>query len=478
VATWLNPLSPQYPATLPDAAAWLAQEPMWFNPYGFPTLYQYSNAAFLLVGETIRVQTGQSYWAWVQNEVLSPLGITRIHVAPSEHADLTANDVRHQMAELTVIPSELHTDRRRRCALYAEDLYFKRVSGGLSASVVDYVRLLSGAFDLQGADSILFLTPTRDAMLQALTYPQYNATTTIRETCSAAMSWQSRPGGVTAYQKNGLLPTNATAEVSWRDDGISWAVFFNSPRSGVSRDAMHDRIEAITSWPNLDLFPTYGLPSFPQRPRIGSVSPGTLANVTSGHFTLTGLRFDTATRVNFGFTQVTSTQPTDWATGWFEIVDPTTIRFHPPQGRNPGTYALSVGNAVGASPSVDVAIAANLPFQLAAPAVVARNQPWSAWIARGITSGLTEAGGFGILCVSFSNQPSSAPGIVSLGLGNQFTDLLTSGTFQFDPSNEAHRFDLPPLPGGTVYLEAVGFEATAPNPFPLLTTNTTATTRL
>jgi CubicO group peptidase (beta-lactamase class C family) len=476
VAEWLNPTSPQYPVSLAAAADWLAMQPMLFNPYGLPTYAEYSNAAYLLVGEVIRVRTGMSYWTFVQNEVLSPLGITRMHVAPSEYSQLTANDVRHHMAELTVEPSERYTDRRRRCSLYAEDLYFKRASGGLSASVVDYVRLLAGAFDLQGADSVLFLTPTRDDLLQTLSYPKFSNPAETSTVCTAGMAWSSRPGGVTAYSKGGWLPSNATADVCWRDDGIAWAVFFNSPRSGASTDEMNNRIEAITSWPNVDLFPSYGLPAFPQRPRIEAVTPASRNNVTSGYFTLTGKRFDTATHVNFGFSQITSSSPNDWGNGYFTVLSPTSMRVHPPQGRAPGTYALAVANAVGASPAVNVDLTANPTFFLGAPAQVG-GQPFAVWIARGTTSGITQPTGFGILCLSFSNQPSAVPGIVSLGLGNGFTDFLTSGAFQFSATTSAYRFDLPPLPSGTVYLEAVGFDLTWPSVFPLLSTNTTATTR-
>ncbi|MEO6597469.1 MAG: hypothetical protein ABIP94_22220, partial [Planctomycetota bacterium] len=136
------------------------------------------------------------------------------------------------------------------------------------------------------------------------------------------------------------------------------------------------------------------------------------------------------------------------------------------------------GNAVGASNSISVDMLVNLSFRIGAPTVVNPNQAFSAYIARGTASGLTTVGGFGMLCLSFSNQPSAAPGIVSLGLGNQFADLVTSGAFQFSPTTYAFRFDLPPLPSGTVYLEAVGFDITAPSLFPLVTTNTVGTTRL
>ena len=478
VAEWLNPASPVYPVSMASGASWLATQSMNYDPSALPTLAGYSNSAYLLAAEMIRVRTGQSFLSFLQSDVMAPLGITRIRVAPSEYADLAVDDVRHQLTKLELLPSERYTDGRRRAAQYAEDLYFKRGSGGMAASVVDYVRLLSGVFDLQGSDSILYLTPTRTAMLNRLSFPKYDAPTENSEVCLAGMAWEPRPGGVYAYSKGGWLPTNATADVCWRTDGVSWAVFFNSGQSGASGDAINTRIEAITNWPNIDLFPSHGLPAYPQRAQIEDSTPSFLFNVSTNALSLTGKRFDTVTHVNWGFTQITSTSPTNWANGYFVVTSPTTMAVYPPQGRTPGTVSVTVGNAVGASNPISVDMLSNLTFRIAAPTVVNPNQAWSAYIARGTVSGLTTAGGFGILCLSFSNQPSAAPGIVSLGLGNQFTDLVTSGAFQFPSTTNAFRFDLPPLPNGTVYLEAVGFDITAPSLFPLLTTTTVGITRL
>ncbi|MEO6596605.1 MAG: serine hydrolase, partial [Planctomycetota bacterium] len=458
VAEWLSPSSPQYPVSMASAANWLAAQSMNYDPSAVPTLAGYSNSAYLLAAEVIRVRTGQSYLTFLQNHVMAPLGITRIRTAPSEYSDLATDDVRHQLARLDLLPSELYTDRRRRSAQYAEDLYFKRGSGGMAASVVDYVRLLAGAFDLQGPDSILYLTPTRTAMLNQLTFPKYDEPSETSDVCLAGMAWEQRPGGVVSYSKGGWLPTNATADVCWRTDGVSWAVFFNSGQSGASGNEINTRIEAITNWPNVDLFPSYGLPAYPQRAHVDSSTPTFLFNVSTNALTLTGLRFDTVTHVNWGFSQITSTSPTNWANGYFVVTSPTTMEIHPPQGRTPGTIAVTVGNAVGASNSISVDMLSNLTFRIGAPTVVNPNQAWSAYIARGTLSGLTTVGGFGILCLSFSNQASVVPGIVSLGLGNQFADLVTSGAFQFSPTTSAYRFDLPALPSGTVYLEAVGYD--------------------
>ena len=43
--------------------------------------------------------------------------------------------------------------------------------------------------------------------------------------------------------------------------------------------------------------------------------------------------------------------------------------------------------------------------------------------------------------------------------------------------NSCVRFELPPLPSGSIWLEAVALDLTAPSLFPLPTTNTVQVTR-
>jgi CubicO group peptidase (beta-lactamase class C family) len=477
IANWQNPSSPVLPVGLTLGTQWLADQAMMFAPTNPPTYYRYSNSAWMLAAEVIRVRSGQTFMAFLQSQVFGPLGITRIRVAPSEFAQLTANDVMHHLDVLDLDASERYTDRRRRSAQYAQDLEFKRASGGLASSSVDYVRFLSGIFDLRGADAIVLDSATVDSVLARHAYTEFNDPTQTQNICLAGMSWTDRGNGVHSYGKGGSLE-NASASVAWRTDGVSFAVFVDKGDAGANSESIHGFIEAVTNWPDVDEFPTYGLPAFQRLPEIETPLLNTLNNVTSGYFALQGKRLDTVTQVNFGSMTIGSTSPSQWQNGYFVITSPTSMRVYPPQGRFPTTYALSVENAVGVSNSVSVTINLGTSFRIGAPTVVLANQAWSAYVGRGTSSGLTQPGGLVILCVSTSNLPSSAPGIVSLGLGNAFTDLLTSGAQQFNVFTSTTRFDLPPLPiGSSHHLEAVGLDVTAPSIFPLLTTNTVQVTR-
>lgn len=473
IAPWINPGSPTFPVTLQQGTAWIAAQPTLFTP---GTKAGYSNAAYLLAGEVLRVRTGQSFISYLQNDVLALLDVTRMHIAPSQYSQLGSNDVRHQLAELHLLASEMHTDRRRKSAQFAEDLTFKQCSGGMASSVVDYVRFLSGVFDLRGGDEIVLSAATRTSALERHSYEKYDEPGVFSNLCLAGMAWRQRPNGVHAYSKGGWLPTNATADVCWRDDGISWAVFFNGPQSGVDNDTMDDLIDQVTSWPNVDEFPSYGLPAFPQRPEITDVSPSSLPNLTTSAFVVTGKRLDTVTSVQWQFTTITSQSPTNWQNGYFVKVSPTRLDVHPPQGQSPNGAYLTVINSVGAAAAQPVSLTTAPTFRVGAPSVVNAGQTWNAFVSRGTLSGLSTSS-FTILCLSFSNQSSVAPGIVTLGLGNSFSDLLTTGAQPFDPSTNLTTFPMPALPSGSIYLEAVGLDFADPSLFPLPTTNTFQVTR-
>ncbi|MBL8755029.1 MAG: serine hydrolase [Planctomycetes bacterium] len=469
-------MSVPLPISVTTGASWLSGQALVFQPPSVlgPTYYMYSNAAWMLTAECIRVRSGLPFTTFLDNHVFGPLSITGVKVAASSRLQMGPNDVFPHLTWLRTVPTELNNTGTRVSEQFHEDLNFKRTSGGLACSAIDYVRFLSGVFDLQGADAIVLTDATRAYALQQHTYDDYESTGT-KDICRAGMSWHSRANGVVAYTKGGSLES-ASTNAGWRTDGWSFAVFANIGDASLGGETIQTFLDGLTSWPNVDEFPSYGMPSFAQRPRLESIAPASLPNVTTSRFTITGKRMDTVTRVDFGNLAITSQSPGNWADGYFEVVSPTELRLYPPQGRVPGTYTVRLVNAVGNSVGSDVDLTFATTFRIGAPGTVG-NQPWACVVARGTQSGLPLATSFTILCASFSNVPSSAPGLVNLGLGNQFGELLTTGAFQFGLLNSTVRFDLPVLPTGTIYLEAVGFDVAQPSIFPLSTTTTLAVTR-
>ncbi|MBP8301406.1 MAG: serine hydrolase [Planctomycetes bacterium] len=452
------------PTILPALRAfgenWLGTQALEFTP---GTFADYANSGHFLVGQVVEDIAGVPLQTFLQNEIYAPLGITRARTAASTTGQLVTGETLSHLRELTLSGSELHTDRRRLASQYATDLGFKNASGGTSFSTVDYVRLIAGVLDL-GADTIVTNATTRTNMLARHSYSP--GTEGPGDVCPLSMSWSTRPNGVFAYHKGGTLDSSS-ASLDYRTDGVTIAVFFNQGDAHASDTSLHMFTEAISTWPTDDLFPTYGLPSFPRRPELTGFSPSSLNNIGNTPFLLQGERLDLTTSVQCGLTTITSQSPTTWRNGYFLILSPTTIALYLPQGLLQGNYTVRASNAQGSSSPVNVAVLTNGNFQLGSPIRVGSNQTFDVMASRGALS----ANAFCVFGISTSNLPSVTPGVISLDIGNQWSSLLTSPLTGFDPITRAATFVVPPLPFPLAYFQATALDGNSPNPFPLPVTN-------
>ena len=452
------------PLVLPAVRAfgedWLGTQALEFTP---GTLADYANSGHFLVGQVVEDVAGVPLQTFLQNEIYAPLGITRARTAASTTSQLVAGETLSHLRELTLSTSQLHTDRRRLASQYAADLGFKNASGGTAFSTVDYVRLIAGVLDL-GVDSPVTGTTQRTTMLTRNSYvPGPEGPGDI---CPASMSWSTRSNGVFAYHKGGTLDSSS-ASLDYRTDGVTIAVFFNQGSAHADETALHMLTDAVATWPNDDLFPNYGLPSFPRRPELTGFSPSSLGNVGNTPFLLQGERLDLTTSVLCGLTTITSQSRTTWQDGYFLILSPTTIALYLPQGLLPGNYTVRARNAQGSSSPVNVAVVANANFQLGTPIQVGINQSFEVLASRGSLS----ANALCVFCISTSNLPSNAPGVVDLGIGNQWSDLLTSSFGGFDAATRCATLVVPPMPFPLAYFQAAAFDVNNINPFPLPVTN-------
>lgn len=461
IASWANSSSPVLPTTHALGVGWLSQEPSLFTP---GQNYAYSNANFLLASQCVRATSGQSMQAYLQANVYGPLGITRSRVAASEVANLAAGEIQGYTQDLLLASSNLHTDRRRKSSQYAVDLGLADGSGGMAFSTVDYVRLLSGVYGL-GQDWIVLPPAQTNSMLARHTFLATDGSSA--EVCQGSFSWSARPNGVFAYSKGGSLD-DASTSVFWRTDGVAIAVFVAKGESGVNGTTMHNYIEQMSSWPTTDLFPSYGLPAFQRTPAITSLSSNTIPNVTNTPIVVTGERLDTVTAVQLQFQMITATTPANWHNGWFRVLSPTQLEFYPPQGLSISPYALVLHNAVGASTAEFVSVVGTTgQLVAAAPPQITTSQTFRVYCGSGDLPALSVVGmGF-----STSNLPSSAPGIVDLGIGNGFSDLAWTDFRWFDTSTRTVFWTIPPLPWPDFHVQAMALDLVTANPWPLATSN-------
>ncbi len=467
IADYATTGTPVLPATHWQGIQWLAaQAPR--HPLG--SYAEYSNAAFLLASQVVRQTSGySSMQSYLQAQLYNPLGITRARVAASEIANLASTEIRGYPSQLDLYPSNLHTDRRLLPEQWTTDFALADGSGGMAFAVVDWARLMAGTFGLDS--DWITLSPARTAsMLARHSFPEWDEGP--GDVTPGSFSWSQRPSGVWAYHKGGTL-SDAHTRTMWRSDGISITVLVAKGGSSTSDSSLHNLVEQVTNWPTDDLFPNYGMPTFPRRPVLTSVNTGALPNVTNTPFVLTGERLDTVTSVNFGGTPVTATTTANWHNGWFRILSPTQLEFYVPQGQLGGSRALSVANAQGTSGTffVQLTMSTGGPY-LSAPSTVTPAQSFRVYAG----AGSLPTPSFAALAISTSLQPSYAPGIVDLWIGAQFTDILVTD-FQLFDASRATFWQIPPLPWPTAYFQAAIFDPVTATPFPLPTTNWRSTMR-
>jgi len=146
-------------------------------------------------------------------------------------------------------------------------------------------------------------------------------------------------------------------------------------------------------------------------PSLASITPDPVPifSASPPTMTLTGTSLGAVSQVDVGTVSLTA--------GGFTVVNDTTITFAMPLAGMVGGNSVTVMNAAGTSNALTLTVDPVQPPLLDAPTITATGLTWTAttW---------TNPGDLVFLLVSGSNLPSVIPGIVSLGIGNGFTDLV------------------------------------------------------
>jgi hypothetical protein len=190
-------------------------------------------------------------------------------------------------------------------------------------------------------------------------------------------------------------------------------------------------------------------------PLIVSATPSSVTSYRASAITLTGERFDEASRVLFR-----------GAAASYQVLSPTQLRVTLPLLPAIGPAPISVESGAGLSQPVVVQVTGLDPPQLEGPPVL--NSQFS------IPFRVYSSNGRQILLLAaFNNSPSIASGIVSLGIGNNFSAYGEVATGIADASGQWLTNLTGPsgLPSGTsIWLQAVSFDL-ANFTLPLAVTN-------
>lgn len=178
-------------------------------------------------------------------------------------------------------------------------------------------------------------------------------------------------------------------------------------------------------------------------PAVTSASPASIPSFQSPAITLTGTRLDETTRVLFRQSVVS-----------FQVLSPTQLRITPPLLPAIGAADITVESGAGPGQPIAVQVFGLDPPRLDGPPVLNTQLAFPFRV-------YSDAGRRVLLLAAFDNLPSVAPGIVTLGIGNQFTTYGQVAIVAADASGVAN-FSLqgpPGLPAGTsVWLQAVAYD--------------------
>jgi hypothetical protein len=181
----------------------------------------------------------------------------------------------------------------------------------------------------------------------------------------------------------------------------------------------------------------------PVPPVLGSLAPDTVTAWAPDAVVLTGTGMDTVTGITVGGVPVN-----------FVALTPTTLRVTPRAPFAIASHDVVAHNSAGSSNALRLRVTGNHPSVLELSPVLLRSFPLPLTMH-------SDVNWVGLPFLSLSDLPSSAPGLISLGIGNGFTDLVQLG-FLVAGGNGAASYGLgmpPDTPVGlVVFSQLVTFD--------------------
>jgi len=239
-----------------DIATFMTGQPLQHNP---GTTFAYSNYGYCLLGQIIEAITGQPYQGYVNQNVFSPLNVTRTVLGRTLPAYRLPDEVKYhtQYSGATVFDDSGDFVPWSYGGWNLENM---DSHGGWLASAVDLARFHSA-----------FGEPTTCPILDSTSIEvMFGLPENIDPDDYTPGDWYYGCGwyvrdwgnGVRNTWHAGSLDGTYTIMVS-RWDGLTWSVLFNQrdDSSGLSYDVidnlLHIAADAVTSWPDHDLFDEY-----------------------------------------------------------------------------------------------------------------------------------------------------------------------------------------------------------------------------
>jgi N-acyl-D-amino-acid deacylase len=238
------------PASAETVVRYMLGQPLQFDP---GDRYAYSNLGYAVLGRIVERVTGESYEDFVRDEILAPMGISRMHIGATRPEDRADGEARYYDPAFapSVFPGE-GTVAFPDGGFYLEAM---DAHGGWVASAVDLVRFAT-AVDGRGGRADLLLPASIGTMTARPPAPLW-----VGSPFFYSLGWLVRPeAGDANWWHNGSLPGTSALLVR-ASNGLVWAALFNARASTTtgSFDADLDQaiwraVGAASRWPVHDLF--------------------------------------------------------------------------------------------------------------------------------------------------------------------------------------------------------------------------------
>ena len=228
-------------------------KPLDFNP---GERFAYSNLGYLILGRIIELTSKIKYEMYVKEHVLAPLGIKQMQLGRALLKDRLLNEVRYydvqNRKKQSIYPP---LDAEVPAQYGGENFEGYEAHGGWVASAPDLVRFAS-AFDKPDECPILSKRMIDEMWKRPDGAPGKNDVGTPRDAYYGC-GWNVRPAkndSVTTWH-NGLI-TGTSALLVRRQDGLNWAVLFNTDRSPNEKvlsslidGPLHKAANQVKAWP-------------------------------------------------------------------------------------------------------------------------------------------------------------------------------------------------------------------------------------
>jgi len=239
-------------------------KPLDFTP---GTAYAYSNFGYCVLGRVIEAVSRRPYREFVAESIFAPLGIRGMRLGKNLLTDRAPGEVRYYDAQKRTGRAISGPEIGKQVPLPygVECIESMDANGGWIASAVDLLRFATALDDpkkspvLKEASILSMLAPPPG--------PVGHGPGGQPKEAYYACGWDVRPlarqpGRYTKWHSGGLAGSSTL--LVCRDDGIDWAVLFNSDSDKQGKafadlidPLLHKPADEIKNWPDIDLFPRF-----------------------------------------------------------------------------------------------------------------------------------------------------------------------------------------------------------------------------